>query len=502
MSQKYTEDKNIALQKLSSGHRLLETVLGVVGIFAFYLMVALISFSPSDPSWSQTAWHGPIHNLGGWLGSWFADTLFFTFGVLAYALPPIMLFFCWSAFAQRDRRDYVDLFGLSLRLIGSLVLLLTSCGLAAINVDDLYYFASGGVIGSLLCNTILPWFNVIGATLALLCVWASGLTLFTGWSWLTIAEKIGAIVLGCLTFLSNHSRRDDEEDAARHIGDDDPLLRPYAAQEAKPASMWRSSVAARRSEAAQISDGVGGTQPGEPAVVAYPQGEQPRNVLPSMHACVGNGASPALADTLGTSTLSPTQADQVLHYCFELLGTPADPYALAAEDDGPRLGDWQRDLDAPHTPHDFTIAQQNSSASLTFMPAFSVCGNDYNPQVKQGIGPELPRPKPVRIPTRRELASYGIKIPSQQRPPLQERQEGPQEGGAPTSGIDEAAAWDEQQRLAKDFAQQQRQRYPGAAPTAHSSDFDDGASPPAAWFMPSHHEERGQSVAYPSDDDS
>lgn len=60
--------------------------------------------------------------------------------------------------------------------------MLTSCGLAALNVDDLYYFASGGVIGSLLSNAMLPWFNGIGATLALLCVWAAGLTLFTGWS--------------------------------------------------------------------------------------------------------------------------------------------------------------------------------------------------------------------------------------------------------------------------------------------------------------------------------
>ncbi|AHF73960.1 cell division protein [Candidatus Sodalis pierantonius str. SOPE] len=459
MSQEYTEDKDIALKKLSSGRRLLEAVLVVVGIFAFYLMVALVSFSASDPSWSQIAWHGPIHNLGGGVGSWFADTLFFTFGVLAYALPPIMLFFCWSAFTQRDRRDYVDLFGLSLRLIGSLALLLTSCGLAALNVDDLYYFASGGVIGSLLSNAILLWFNGIGATLALLCVWASGLTLFTGWSWLTIAEKIGAVVLGCLTFVSNRSRRDDEEDDggrrsraahddeddARHLGGGgDPLLRPYAAQEANPDPLLRPS---------------------------------------------------------------------------------------AAEDDGPRLGDWQRDLDAPHTPYDFTVEQQNSGAlaasaaaagqsgaPLTFMPAFSASGNDYNPQVKQGIGPELPRPKPVRIPPRPAFASP-----------------------------DEAAAWDEQQRLAEDFAQQQRQCYPGAAPARHDSDLDDGASPlstapgndrgpesgfasagdddrgreaavaPAAGmdrrheagfaapdtrFTPSRHDERGQSAAYPSDDDS
>lgn len=510
MSQEYTEDKDIALKKLSSGRRLLEAVLVVVGIFAFYLMVALVSFSPSDPSWSQTAWHGPIHNLGGGVGAWFADTLFFTFGVLAYALPPIMLFFCWSAFAQRDRRNYVDLFGLSLRLIGSLALLLTSCGLAALNVDDLYYFASGGVIGSLLSNAILPWLNGIGATLALLCVWASGLTLFTGWSWLTIAEKIGVVVLGFLTFVSNRSRRDNEEDDGYHRArtaededdtrlradddEDDPLLRPSTA-----------AIAARRSEAAHA-----GTSDGAPQGLAAalgagamsPAAGMSNQVVAEGHpadgARVNYPAQGAWAEHAPSSALPSTQADEVPHYRFELPGTPADPHALTAEDDRPRMGDWQRDPDAPHTPYDFTVAQQNSGAlaagaaaaagqsgtPLTFMPAFSASGNDYNPQVKQGFGPELPRPKPVRIPTRRELASYGIKIPSQQRPP--------QYADAPSADAalrpafaspEEEAAWDEQQRLAEDFAHQQRQRYPDAAPAAHGGGYPhDSASPlsPAA----------------------
>lgn len=193
----------------------------IVGVVTFYLMVVLISFSPYDPSWSQTAWHGPIHNLGGVVGAWLADILFFTFGILAYAIPTIMLFFVWSAFIQHG---YLDFYTLSLRLIGSLALLLTSCGLAALNFDDLYYFTSGGVIGNLLSN--LPWFNGIGTTTLLLFVWACGLTLFTGWSWLTIAEKIGVVVLDCLTFISNHSRRHGNEnnDAIHPIfGDDYPL---------------------------------------------------------------------------------------------------------------------------------------------------------------------------------------------------------------------------------------------------------------------------------------
>ncbi len=90
-----------------------------------------------------------------------------------------------------------------------LALILTSCGLAAINADDIWYFASGGVIGSLLSTTLQPLLHSSGGTIALLCVWAAGLTLFTGWSWVTIAEKLGGLILNILTFASNRTRRDD-----------------------------------------------------------------------------------------------------------------------------------------------------------------------------------------------------------------------------------------------------------------------------------------------------
>ncbi|HGY8446705.1 TPA: DNA translocase FtsK 4TM domain-containing protein, partial [Escherichia coli] len=105
--------------------------------------------------------------------------------------------------------EYIDYFAVSLRIIGVLALILTSCGLAAINADDIWYFASGGVIGSLLSTTLQPLLHSSGGTIALLCVWAAGLTLFTGWSWVTIAEKLGGWILNILTFASNRTRRDD-----------------------------------------------------------------------------------------------------------------------------------------------------------------------------------------------------------------------------------------------------------------------------------------------------
>ncbi|ELY6212939.1 DNA translocase FtsK [Cronobacter dublinensis] len=265
MSQEYTEDKEVTLTKLSSGRRLLEALLILVVLFAVWLMAALLSFNPSDPSWSQTAWHEPIHNLGGTPGAWLADTLFFIFGVMAYTIPVIMVGGCWFAWRQRGNDDYIDYFAVALRLIGVLALILTSCGLAAINADDIWYFASGGVIGSLLSTALQPMLNSSGGTIALLCVWAAGLTLFTGWSWVSIAEKIGSFVLTVLTFASNRTRRDDTwqdeddyEDDEAHDDDDeeDEYERAPAKRESRRARILRGALARRQRLADKFSNPV------------------------------------------------------------------------------------------------------------------------------------------------------------------------------------------------------------------------------------------------------
>ncbi|NIC25248.1 DNA translocase FtsK 4TM domain-containing protein [Serratia plymuthica] len=533
MSQEYTEDKEVTLKKLSSGRRLLEAVLIVVAIFAVYLMAALVSFNPSDPSWSQTAWHEPIHNLGGGVGAWMADTLFFTFGVLAYAIPPIMLVLCWAAYRQRDSGDYIDYFALSLRLIGTLALVLTSCGLAALNVDDLYYFASGGVIGSLLSNAMLPWFNGIGATLALLCVWAAGLTLFTGWSWLVIAERIGGVVLGTATFMTNRSRRE-----ARYHDDDDRYVDDEPEQAGKGAAVAVAASAAA-ANAAEAEDDVLFSAPSvtDAANAAAEEAEDPllnglranddADVAPVAPAVVSTPVTPVPAPiaapvTAPAVTAAPTAPASVNQhpmsaavenaapplYSFEIpeetpapkMTRPADPYR---DDDEPRLGNWDAPaVSQPHdrSPFDFSAAQRDSvdvgsstgfsagepevtpfgsmkpqaeaaAAAVvanTFMPAFTAT-SDGNSQVKQGIGPELPRPNPVRIPTRRELASYGIKLPSQRVAEQEQRPRDDQPLQAAESHQQDEEALQEA-ALRQAFAEQQSQRYGEEYPQDNQDD--------------------------------
>ncbi|WP_324700303.1 DNA translocase FtsK 4TM domain-containing protein [Pantoea agglomerans] len=496
MSQEYTEDKDVSLQSMSSGRRLLEAMLILVALFAIYLMVSLVSFNPSDPSWSQTAWHEPIHNIGGSVGAWLADTLLFIFGVMAYAIPPVILGLCWIAFRQRDSQDYFDYFAVGLRLIGVLALVVTTCGMAALNADDIWYFASGGVIGSLVSNAIAPWFSPAGGTLMLLCVWAAGITLYTGWSWLTIAERIGGVVMGVLTFASNRSRHDepwqeedDERDAREYADvpelhaadqDDDVLLsapraaaEPAASQQdpllAKAAAATSAAVAAT-AEAAEVTLAPAATV--TPASVAAPAAavtaSAPAASATSIPASPSAQPAPAYAQSAPAPQSvanSPAQsasapADSPPLYHFEMPDdAPATPSFSAYDDDEPKMGNWR---DTSAIPAAAAAAQATAAQATTrTAPVFDLAPEtNLNPQVKQGIGPALPRPKPVKLPTRRELASYGIKLPSQRMAEEKAKTEEtePVSAGSVSSAPDAEEAL-QQAELRQAFQSEQQQRY-------------------------------------------
>jgi S-DNA-T family DNA segregation ATPase FtsK/SpoIIIE len=499
LSQEYTEDKDVSLQSLSSGRRLLEALLILMALFAIYLMVSLVSFNPSDPSWSQTAWHEPIHNIGGSVGAWLADTLLFIFGVMAYAIPPVILGLCWIAFRQRDNQDYFDYFAVGLRLIGVLALVVTTCGMAALNADDIWYFASGGVIGSLVSNAIAPWFSPAGGTLTLLCVWAAGITLYTGWSWLTIAEKIGGVVMGVLTFASNRSRHDepwqedeDEPDAREHADapllhaanpdDDDVLLsapRSAAAGAelsqddpllAKAAAATSAAVAAT-TEAAEVAIAPAAVSapvaPATPAVAvptpatAVPVSQpasSPAFTAPQTPAPAASHVTES-AFTAASSPAHSAPAETPTLYRFEMPDeAPATPSFSAYDDDEPKMGNWRDTPSMPAAPTAAVAAAAAAAQATTrTAPVFDLAPEtNLNPQVKQGIGPALPRPNPVKLPTRRELASYGIKLPSQRMA----EEKAKTEENVPTTAVEaEAEAALQQDELRQAFQSEQQQRY-------------------------------------------
>lgn len=200
-----------ASPRLNGSQRLKESGLILAFLSSIFLAIALFSFNPADPSWSQTAWGADIHNAGGLLGAWLADTLFFVFGSLAYPLPFIIAFAAWVVLRKRGEGEEIDFTLWGTRLLGLSIVLLTSCGLADINFDDIWYFSSGGVIGDVLTSLALPTLNLLGTTLVLLFLWGAGFTLLTGISWLRIVEWIGDRSIAAFVGLFNRLRGEKAE---------------------------------------------------------------------------------------------------------------------------------------------------------------------------------------------------------------------------------------------------------------------------------------------------
>ncbi|EOD6258756.1 DNA translocase FtsK 4TM domain-containing protein [Vibrio parahaemolyticus] len=236
-----------------NGFQRLKECCFIVGVLSSVLLaVALFTFSPADPSWSQTAWGGEIDNAGGLFGAWLADTLFFTFGSLAYPIPFLLAAAAWVICRKRGENEPIDFMLWGTRLLGLTVLIMTSCGLADINFDDIWYFSSGGVVGDVLSSLALPTLNVLGTTLVLLFLWGAGFTLFTGISWLNIVEWLGDRSLAVLAAIANKFRGSEQETlepqldefvedkvSTKHVEDDQqddetlPHLTAYEVEEPK-----------------------------------------------------------------------------------------------------------------------------------------------------------------------------------------------------------------------------------------------------------------------------
>lgn len=208
--------------RLNGVERLKECGLILAVLASVLLAVSLFTFNPADPSWSQTAWGSDIHNAGGLFGAWVADTLFFIFGSLAYSIPFLCTLGAWIVLRKRSSDEEIDFTLWGTRLLGVVVLILTSCALADINFDDLWYFSSGGVIGDVITSLSLPTLNVLGTTLAMLFLWGAGFTLLTGISWLRIVEGLGETSIKVFHWLLGRLRKEKDELVTPDLGS--PLM--------------------------------------------------------------------------------------------------------------------------------------------------------------------------------------------------------------------------------------------------------------------------------------
>ena len=183
------------MARLTGIQRIMEVGMILSSAFAFFILLALVSFHPADPSWSQAGLQSEVHNWVGPIGAWFADILFFSFGSFAYSLPFCAAFVGWFLFQQTKSILEIDYLTIGLRIIGAILLILGATGLLSMNIDDVYTYSAGGLVGDILSTGLVPYFSQVGTTLLLLCFFCTGFTLLSGVSWLTIVDKLGALVI-------------------------------------------------------------------------------------------------------------------------------------------------------------------------------------------------------------------------------------------------------------------------------------------------------------------
>lgn len=203
----------------AASFRLREAALILALALAAYLLLSLLSYDPTDPGWSTTGTNDVIANKGGIVGAWLADSLLYGFGFPAYLSPLMLAFSGWLLFSWGRNSDSEGaLHFWILKSAGLIIALSAASGLSTLSLAPyagLLPLGAGGVLGELVGNGFIPIFGASGTTLLLLAVLLTGITLFTGLSWLMIIDKLGAVALLVMTYIARWIRETKETLASK-----------------------------------------------------------------------------------------------------------------------------------------------------------------------------------------------------------------------------------------------------------------------------------------------
>jgi S-DNA-T family DNA segregation ATPase FtsK/SpoIIIE len=175
-----------------------EGTLIVYSLLALFLLIALISYSPSDPGFTTTGSGDEVANAVGVYGAWLADILLHLLGYLAYAFPSLLLYKVYTSFRESELNAEFSWPLFSLKAAGFVLLVIAASGLATLHFEigsDVPYMA-GGILGSLVVDLCVPVLAMVGSTLMLLALFLFGLTITIAISWLQVFDRIGEVALG------------------------------------------------------------------------------------------------------------------------------------------------------------------------------------------------------------------------------------------------------------------------------------------------------------------
>jgi S-DNA-T family DNA segregation ATPase FtsK/SpoIIIE len=225
-----------AAERTGAGARaarlLAEAALIIGGLAVLALATFLVTYHRGDPGFSHVSAAASIHNAGGRVGAWIADLLLLIFGVSAWIWVAAGLAWIVRGF-RRLHAPYADQ-GLPdwAQALGLALLIAASCTLGGLRYADAKYgqdflHAAGGAIGYMLAPVADGALGLVAAKVLFLVLAAVGASLFFDFSWLTVAERVGAFFEGIVRRV--RERREAEEDRA--IGEAAARLREAAVVE-------------------------------------------------------------------------------------------------------------------------------------------------------------------------------------------------------------------------------------------------------------------------------
>ena len=181
---------------------ILQVALGV------FLLMALVSYSRHDPSWTHAAQVDRIANWAGRVGAWTSDILLLLFGLSAYWWIVLLARRISANYRRITHHEAVaddgprDISWLA-EALAFVVVLLACDGIEALRMWSLQVQlprAPGGVVGEAVARGVSHALGFTGGTLALLVVLAVGLSLYFRFSWLSVAERVGDSIISAVTF--------------------------------------------------------------------------------------------------------------------------------------------------------------------------------------------------------------------------------------------------------------------------------------------------------------
>ena len=183
-----------------------------LGGISIYLAIALFTYDPGDPGWSQAVSTEIIHNKAGAVGAWISNFLLYLFGYMGYLLPVILIFDGWRVFQSREQKQTLDNFILVMRIVGFLLTLSGFCAIAWLYFNSGPHLphtlrGAGGIFGDAIGTLLFSTFGELGSTLVMLSAFLIGITLYTGFSWFALMDATGHITVELFNSLQGAGRR-------------------------------------------------------------------------------------------------------------------------------------------------------------------------------------------------------------------------------------------------------------------------------------------------------